>query len=232
MLSLAAEKTKAWYDRPETCPELQSKASRKTRSERREAIIVVLEALLKHMDLATLQMGMPSKNGFIDLDMSTIVKESGLNQRRCERAIAQLKVAGFINVRQPRVKRSPGVYAALRAIRVFTKEFFIWLGLDGILYKEKTKAMARSGRKFAVSIKQLYGRTIAPTLARPLKPDRRQSEFRHKWTQELIGKLKQGMEMKEAQKELNLVHRLPLDWSPGKSLPEYFKINCDMPHGV
>lgn len=219
ILSLAAEKTKAWYDRPDLCPKLQTNKDRRTRSERREAILITIETLLKHLDLATLQIGCPTGHGFVDIDMKSIVKESGLNQRRCERAISQLKRAGFLKATQHRIKRAPGVYAALRAIRIFTRDFFIWLGLDRIFDKERAKAIARVGRKFARTIGDLFSRKPQPAKKMPQKPDKKQTEFRRTWTLELGKLIKEGIEIKEAQRHLNQLHGLPCDWSPGKPLP-------------
>ena len=121
ILSLAAERAKAWYDHPKKCPTLLALANRKTRSERREACLVVLETLLSHLDLASLALGVPTlANGFIDINMKTIMRDSGLGQRRCERAIGQLKQAGFMQVSQPRARSEEGRYFGCRAIRIIT----------------------------------------------------------------------------------------------------------------
>ena len=96
ILSLAAERAKAWYFHPGKCKPLQSHPHRKTRSERREACQIVIETILSHLDLASLCLGTPTLDaGFIDIDMRTIVRDSGIGQRRCERAIALLKGAGL-----------------------------------------------------------------------------------------------------------------------------------------
>lgn len=79
ILSLAAERTKAWHDHPQKCPFLLIQGNRKTRSERREACLVVLETLLSYLDLVSLCLGVPIlANGFIDIDMKTIVRDTGL----------------------------------------------------------------------------------------------------------------------------------------------------------
>lgn len=57
ILSLAAERTKLWYDHPKKCPLLLTKGDRKIRSERREACLIVLETLLSHLALASLCLG-------------------------------------------------------------------------------------------------------------------------------------------------------------------------------
>lgn len=69
ILSLAAERAKAWYYHPKKCKLLQSHLHRKTRSERREACQIVIETILSHLDLASLCLGTPTLgNGFIDID--------------------------------------------------------------------------------------------------------------------------------------------------------------------
>ena len=118
ILSLAAERAKAWYKHPQKCTALCSKSTRKTRSERREAYQVVIETVLIHLDLASLCLGTPTlDNGFIDVDMKTIVKTSGIGQRRCERD-----------------------YVGCRSIRIITTTFFEWLGLGPMLQRERARA--------------------------------------------------------------------------------------------
>ena len=105
ILSLAAERAKAWYFHPKKCPPMQSNPKRRTRSERREACQIVLETILSHLDLASMCLGTPTAaSGFIDIDMRAIVRDSGIGQRRCERAITVLKEAGFMKVTQPRTR--------------------------------------------------------------------------------------------------------------------------------
>lgn len=79
----------------------------------------MLEVIFRHLDLASMCLGTPTPaNGFIDIDMRTIVHASGMGQRRCERAIALLKEAGFMRVKQPRRQNEEGAYFGCRAIRV------------------------------------------------------------------------------------------------------------------
>ena len=125
ILSLAAERAKAWYFHPKKCPPLQAQPNRRTRSERREACQIVLETILSHLDLASMCLGTPTAaSGFIDIDMRTIVRDSGVGQRRCERAIALLKQAGFLRVKQPRSQNKEGAYFGCRAIRIVTEALF------------------------------------------------------------------------------------------------------------
>lgn len=48
--------------------------------------------------------------------MRTIVHDSGISQRRCERAIALLKQAGFMREQQPRMRSEKGAYFGCRVM--------------------------------------------------------------------------------------------------------------------
>lgn len=220
ILSLAAERTKIWYDQLATNPDLNSKNDRQTRSERREAIIIVIETLLKHLDIVSLNIGYPSKHGFIDIDMQTIMRESGLGQRRCERAIGNLKKAGFLFVKQPRIKKAPGKYVALRAIRMFTWAFFTWLGLKGMLIKEMKKAAMRRTAQLVRHIRT----SIAPNFNKSVKPkpnqaDEKNKELKRKWMKAFVSYTRQGMNVDQAQKATNQDFGFPANWSHGRELP-------------
>ena len=227
ILSLAAERAKDWFYYPEKCPPLQSSTTRQTRSERREAVQVVLEALLSHLDLSSLCVGTPTPaNGFIDLDMKTIIKITGLGQRRCERAIAQLKGAGFISVKQPRLKNEEGKYIGLRAVRVITKEFFDWLGLGPMLEKERARASAALKRKAKAAGKALGDlmerarKILKPVLGNRAKPKPIDPETVRAWNRLLGEHFRQGLETREAQRLANEKFGFPPLWSPGQGAPE------------
>jgi hypothetical protein len=147
ILSLAAERAKAWYHHPQKCHAL-NKGSRQTRSERREAYQIIIETMLSVLDLASLCLGTPTlDSGFVDVDMKTLVEASGMNQRRCERAIADLKDAGLVTVKQPRRINEHGDYVGLRAIRVIRETFFEFLQLGPMLQRERARATERLRRK-------------------------------------------------------------------------------------
>jgi len=59
ILSLAAERAKAWYFYPGKCPAIHG-TGRKVRSERREACQIVLEVIFRHLDLASMCLGIPT----------------------------------------------------------------------------------------------------------------------------------------------------------------------------
>ena len=147
ILSLAAERAKAWYRHPKKCHAL-IKGSRQTRSERREAYQIIIETMLSFLDLASLCLGTPTlDNGFVDVDMKALVDASGMSQRRCERAIADLKDAGLLEVRQPRKINEHGEYVGLRAIRVIREALFEILDLGPMLRRERARATEALRRK-------------------------------------------------------------------------------------
>lgn len=220
ILSLAAEKSKSWYYEPNKCPKLNSRSNRKTRSERREAIIIIIETLLKRLDLASMRIGLPAQNGcFLDIDIKTIVKESGLGQRRCERAISHLKRAGFLKVSQKHIKQAPGKYIALRAVRIITHDFFAWLGLDKILRAERTKALGRKMQQAAKAVSNVVTQAL-PIKKQPRAPDKKTIELKVAWSKALSSLILQGIDMNNAHKQVNQQFGLPPWWSPSQDLPK------------
>ena len=230
ILSLAAERAKEWFFVPEKCPLLGGESERQVRSERREAIQVVLEFMLSRLDLASLCVGSPTmKDGFIDLDMKAIVAGTGLGQRRCERAIGNLKEAGFMEVKQPRLKNDEGHYFGLRAIRVLTVRFFEWLGLGPMLARERARAskvlkkrLARCGRNLSDVMKRKVERFKPLFGLKPVqvpKPKALDAERLHYWHSLMKHHLKDGLELREAQRLVNSKMNFPPDWSPGQGAP-------------
>ncbi len=144
ILSLAAERAKEWFFSPGKCPLFRPYSERQLRSERREAIQVVLEFLLSRLDLASLCIGTPTlKDGFIDLDMKTIVLGTGLGQRRCERAIASLKKLGLIEVYPPHqhgLGSDSVKYSRARAVRAISPTFFEYLKQIGYGGQDEAQA--------------------------------------------------------------------------------------------
>jgi len=222
ILSLAAERTKTWFDHPKKCPPLLTHGDRKIRSERREACLVVLETMLSHLDLASLCLGVPTlANGFIDIDMKTIVRDSGLGQRRCERAIGQLRKAGFMQVRQPRRKSEEGKYFGCRAIRIISSGLFEWLGLGPMLRREQiraSEALRRKARKanrmFADFMRRVIsGFNFKPACApRGSTSEQRVIEWNRTWAMHV----RAGLDPREAQRRTNESLGYPFEFSPGQ----------------
>ena len=227
ILSLAAERAKAWYYHPQKCKLLKSHPQRKMRSERREACQIVIETILSNLDLASLCLGTPTlENGFIDIDMRTIVRDSGIGQRRCERAIALLKEAGFMKVKQPRTINDQGYYVGLRAIRVVTTLFFEFLNLGPMLQRERARASKRLQRKAMKAhrkVSDLMRRmTIGLRNSFSFKPQRsraeqeRRDEEARRWNMTCAKYMIADLDPGECRRRTNTELGLPVDNSPGR----------------
>jgi hypothetical protein len=226
ILSLAAERAKAWYRHPQKCHVL-NKGSRQTRSERREAYQIIIETMLSFLDLASLCLGTPTlDNGFVDVDMKAIVSASGMSQRRCERAIADLKEAGLVTVNQPRKLNEHGEYVGLRAIRVIRKTFFEFLQLGPMLQRERVKATERLRRKA-----QRANRKLADLMRRASQkmrgfirhaPISRSEQDRRdaaalRWNQACAKYMLAGVPDDELRRRVNAELGFPPDYSPGRA---------------
>lgn len=227
ILSLAAERAKVWYYHPKKCKLLQSHPHRKTRSERREACQIVIETILSHLDLASLCLGTPTlENGFIDIDMRTITRDSGIGQRRCERAIALLKEAGFMNVQQPRAVNDQGDYVGLRAIRVVTTLFFEFLNLGPMLQRERARASSRLQRKAMNAHRKVADlmRRMTTGLRNSFafKPQRsradqeKRDEETRRWNMACAKYMIADLDPDECRRRTNAELGLPADYSPGR----------------
>ena len=226
ILSLAAERAKAWYFHPAKCPALHG-TGRQLRSERREACHVVLDVIFRHLDLASMCLGTPTPaSGFIDIDMKTIVRDSGIGQRRCERAIMLLKEAGFMRVKQPRRQNEEGAYFGCRAIRIVTEALFEALGLGPMLHRERARAserLRRKAQKMNKKLSDLMGRMRgmfqSPT-GRSFRPSARPDENREQrtlaWNRSWGDLVLQGIDSGEAQRRANEALGYPPGYSPGQ----------------
>ncbi|WP_235731806.1 hypothetical protein [Fundidesulfovibrio putealis] len=192
------------------------------RSERREACLVVLETMLSHLDLASLCLGVPTlANGFIDIDMKTIVRDSGLGQRRCERAIGQLRKAGFMQVRQPRRKSEEGKYFGCRAIRIIASGLFEWLGLGPMLRREQARAseaLRRKARKANRMFADFMRRVTSGFKFRPVRAPRGGATEQRviEWNQTWAMHVRTGLDLREALRRTNESLGYPPGHSPGQ----------------
>ena len=227
ILSLSAEQAKEWYDHPKKCPPLQSHPHRKTRSERREACQIIIETILSHLDLASLCLGTPTLDaGFIDIDMRTIVRDSGMGQRRCEWAIVLLKRAGFMRVEQPRRINDHGDYVGLRAIRVVTELFFEYLNLWPMLQRERARATVRLQRKavkvnrrlsdFMRRLTKVARNSFTPPACATPSAQQMQPDLLRQWNQLSLKYMLENIDPAECRRRTNAELGLPADFSPGK----------------
>jgi hypothetical protein len=140
-----------YYSKPgEILPVLNAvnESDRQQRSERREACVAILGCILHYTDLVTLRVGIPQTDGSMSgLTMPYLAELSGLNERRAERAIHDLKAAGIITVHPICEKLDEAIYKGYAAIRTVTKHLFAAFGLDAWLKHEQTKAKERKGKR-------------------------------------------------------------------------------------
>lgn len=219
ILSLAAERAKAWYYHPAQCPPL-SRSDRKIRSERREALQIVIESILAHLDLASLCLGTPTlDHGFIDVDMKTLVATAGIGQRRIERALALLKEAGFLEATQPRTQNERGDYFGCRAIRVVRVAFFDWLGLGPMLARERRRASAallQKARQANRKVSEFMRRITQGLPYRRRSPRQTDEEATRQWNLKCAEFFRGGLESDEARRQTNAALGYQPEHSPGR----------------
>jgi len=127
--------------------DLANGSIRQQRSERREACVILLKALLKHTDVASLRVGIPTEDGFLNLTVNYIANQTGMTLKRVERALKDLKAAGLITVSQPRELKPDGTWRGLAAVKAVSKNLFGAFGLQVMLEKERKKASKRLKEK-------------------------------------------------------------------------------------
>jgi DNA-binding transcriptional ArsR family regulator len=98
------------YARPQLFPEISGRAFaaadvgriRKRRTERLEALVLVLIALLRRCDLRTLRVGDQRADGLCSgVPIAKLCEATGLEPSRVVRALADLEAAGYIRSVQP-----------------------------------------------------------------------------------------------------------------------------------
>ena len=145
------ERLERYYSSPNTLPSLRnanrSAQGRRMRSERREACLLLLKAIIAHTDLVSLRCGFPSKQGFISLTLDWLTDFTGLGFRRAERALADLKRANLITVSQPRQLQEDGTWKGLAAVKAVNRLLFTAFGLGRRLQHEKQRASDRLAKK-------------------------------------------------------------------------------------
>ncbi|MEI2745988.1 MAG: hypothetical protein V9G22_11345, partial [Ottowia sp.] len=92
---------RAYFADPAVLPSLNAAngSARRQRSERREACLALLGALVHYLDLVTLRVGIPQADGsFQGLTLEFLAERAGLGLRRAERACRDLRKAGLVEV--------------------------------------------------------------------------------------------------------------------------------------
>jgi hypothetical protein len=150
VLTLCSERLTSYYNNPRNIIpslDLANGSQRQQRSERRESCIRLMSALLKRVELASLRVGIPTASGFMSYTVDYITLDTGMGQKRVERALSDLKAAGIVTVSQPRQKLPDGSYKGLAAIKTISKSLFSVFGLGVMLKKERDKASKRLAEK-------------------------------------------------------------------------------------
>ncbi len=150
VISRLMERITQYYERPRMLIptlDLANGSERQQRSERREACVCMLAALLKYTDLTSLRVGIPTADGFKSMTVDFIAKQTGMTLKRCERAIADLKAAGLLTVSQPRQLLPDGRWVGLAAVKAVSHHLFHIFGLGTMLKFERDKASKRLAKK-------------------------------------------------------------------------------------
>ena len=181
VLSHLMARIKGYYDNPrQIIPtlDLANGSSRQQRSERRESCLLTLSALLKYTDLASLRVGIPTADGFLNLPVDYLTKQTGMALRRTERAMADLKAAGLVTIAQPRERLPDGSWKGLVAVKAISRHLFSLFGLGGMLKRERNKASKRLAKKagnqetagrsrLALALKTLVGKLNSKPSRKP-----------------------------------------------------------------
>lgn len=149
VLAKLQQEVRQYYRNPARLPSLNAanKSKRQQRSERREACLLALSAILEFTDLASLRCGIPTREGFVSLTIDYLVKFTGMGLRRMERAIADLKNANILTIAQPRQLNEDGTWRGLAAVKAVNRHLFTAFGLARWLKHERDRAAARLQKK-------------------------------------------------------------------------------------
>ncbi|MEI2808531.1 MAG: hypothetical protein V9G18_22080 [Albidovulum sp.] len=141
---------RAYFADPAVLPSLNAAngSARQQRSERREACLALLGALVHYLDLVTLRVGIPQADGsFEGLTLEFLAEKAGLGLRRAERACRDLRKAGLVEVYPVARKTDGDRYRGLPAIRRLPVSLFKVFGLSRWLQRERDKAAHRRRRQ-------------------------------------------------------------------------------------
>jgi hypothetical protein len=149
ILAELQSRVRQYYRSPRYIPSLNAAngSRRQQRSERREACLLLLNAILEFTDLASLRCGVPTSAGFISLTLDYLVQYTGMNMRRAERAMADLKRANLLTVSQPRQLQDDGSWRGLAAVKAVNALLFTAFGLHERLRHERDRAAKRLAKK-------------------------------------------------------------------------------------
>lgn len=129
-------------------------SDRQQRLERRVGCVQLLRAMLKYLDLASLRVGIPQRDGdFLNLTLPFLAKHAGLPVRRAERAMRDLLRAGLVTAQQRAQRTEDGGYRGLASLRQLPAALFGAFQLSKWLRHERSKAVMRRYRAAAQAAK-------------------------------------------------------------------------------
>jgi len=154
------------------------------RSERLEAIVLVLKVLVFRSDLVSGRIGRPPKEGdewFRGISADFIARWTGMRDGRVERALDDVRWAGYVTSLQPReLNEETGEYRGLAAVRNITPKFWTRLQfknkwdsarndacartrVERAQVRERTRRIRRTRERAAAKVARLaQGATAAP----------------------------------------------------------------------
>jgi DNA-binding transcriptional ArsR family regulator len=149
ILRALQERICRYFSNPACLPSLNSanQSSRQQRSERREACLLALSAIIEFLDLSSLRCGVPTSSGFMSLTLEYLCQFTGMGQRRMERAVADLKRANIVTISQPRQMQEDGTWRGLAAVKAVSQHLFTAFGLAQWLKHERERATKRLAKK-------------------------------------------------------------------------------------
>ena len=131
--------------------------NRQQRRERRSACVQLLRDHIKYLDLASMRVGVPQANGgFLNLTLKFLARQAGIGQRRAERAMHDLQMAGLVSTQSRCEKDDAGQYRGLASLRQLPPALFGAFGLGKWLKHERSKAVFRRHRTAAVVAKTAW----------------------------------------------------------------------------
>ncbi len=135
-----------YYDPVEWLPSVDAAngSERRQRSERREAIVLLLTAIVRRIELTSMRCGTPTRLGFRPISMKALATLAGISLQRASRALRDLRRGGIVSCYQKRFLNDEGHYRAYYAIRKVDRAIF---GLFDIRSREVDAAMKYAARK-------------------------------------------------------------------------------------
>lgn len=158
VLTLMIERSQQYFKFPHRLPSLNfaNNSKRQQRSERREACLRALSAMLECVDITTLKVGIPEYDGFFYYKNEPLAERARLHPKRFQRALKDLVDAGIVTVTK-RVEEKLDedgnpvlddkgnlVYRSLPSIKCISQFLFKAFGLDKALKKERKRTSEKS----------------------------------------------------------------------------------------